>query len=182
MSNFSPDMFGTKMQFFDPAKGDYLRRASVNEGVLTLAGQGVGPADSSPLLFVAGDRSYELSVEVEILGTSTAGVTLFYNDKLFCGLAIGPGQLHAYRIGQEERWPPGAKIDATRLHIRAVNDENVVTFFYSRDGRNWTKDRSVEVAGYNHNVADGFLSLRPGVFVAGDGRARFRNFQYRARG
>ncbi|MBM6578091.1 family 43 glycosylhydrolase [Microvirga sp. SRT01] len=182
LSNFSPDMFGTKMQFFDPAKGDYLRRASVDEGVLTLAGQGVGPANSSPLLFVAGDRSYELSVEVEILGTSTAGVTLFYNDKLFCGLAIGPRQLHAYRIGQEERWPPGARIDATRLHIRAVNDENVVTFFYSRDGRNWTKDRSVEVAGYNHNVADGFLSLRPGVFAAGDGRARFRNFRYRARG
>ena len=157
-----------------------VRRAEVRSGTLTLAGQGTGPADASPLLFVAGDRSYEVSVEVEIEGDSTAGLTLFYNDKLFCGLGVGPGQLHAYRIGQEERWPPGAKTDARRLFLKAVNDEDVVTFYHSRDGRSWTKERSFEVAGYNHNVADGFLSLRPGLYATGTGKARFRNLSYRA--
>lgn len=176
-SGFAPDMFGTRMTFFAPGPR-YAQRAKVDAGVLTLAGQGSGVADSSPLLMIAGDRSYEISVQVEVRGDSTAGLTLFYNDKLFCGLGVGPGRLHAYRIGQEERWPPGREIDTRRLHFRAVNDENVVTFYYSLDGKDWKKDRSVEVAGYNHNVADGFLSLRPGVFVTGGGSAVFRDLRY----
>lgn len=179
LSGFSADMFGTKLAFFRP-QPDYLERAHVAGDTLTLAGQGTGPADASPLLFVAGDRSYEVVVEVRIEGDCAAGLTLFYNEKLFCGLGVGPGQLHAYRIGQEERWPAGAKIDATRLFLKLHNDENVVTFSYSRDGRSWTKDRSVEVAGYNHNVADGFLSLRPGLYAAGKGKATFANLRYRA--
>ena len=191
LSGFTSDMFETRLQFFGPNK-TYLDRAQIRAGALTLAGQGTGPADSSPLLFVAGDRSYEVSLEVEIQGDSTAGLTLFYNDKLFCGLGvgpgqmhayrIGPGQMHAYRIGQEERWPPGAKTDARRLYLKAINDENVVTFYHSPDGRTWKKERSFEVAGYNHNVADGFLSLRPGFYATGTGKAVFRNLSYRARG
>jgi xylan 1,4-beta-xylosidase len=181
LSGFSSDMFGTRLAFFKP-QADYLQRAQVAGGVLTLAGQGTGPADASPLLFVAGDRAYEVVVEVELQGDCAAGLTLFYNDKLFCGLGVGPDRLHAYRIGQEERWPPGAKIDAKRLFLKMINDENIVTFLYSRDGKVWTKDRSVEVAGYNHNVADGFLSLRPGFYAAGAGKATFRNLSYRARG
>ncbi|MEG3088908.1 family 43 glycosylhydrolase [Sphingomonas sp. PB4P5] len=179
LSGFSADMFGTKLAFFRP-QPDYLDRARVANGKLRIIGQGTSPANASPLLFVAGDRSYEIVVEVELEGASVAGLTLFYNDKLFCGLGVGPGSLHAYRIGQEERWPPGAKIDASRLFLRMLNDENVVTFFYSRDGRQWIKDRSVEVAGYNHNVADGFLSLRPGFYAAGTGAATFGSFSYRA--
>ena len=55
-----------------------------------------------------------------------------------------------------------------------------MTFYHSRDGRQWTKERSVEVAGYNHNVADGFLSLRPGLYATGGGNAVFRSLTYRA--
>ncbi|HWU96406.1 MAG TPA: hypothetical protein VN029_12470, partial [Sphingomonas sp.] len=80
----------------------------------------------------------------------------------------------------EERWPPGGPATARRLFLRLVNDEDVVTFYHSADGRRWTKERSFEVSGYNHNVADGFLSLRPGLYAAGEGSARFRNLTYRA--
>jgi hypothetical protein len=38
----------------------------------------------------------------------------------------------------------------------------------------------IEVSGYNHNVADGFLSLRPSLLATGTGEVRFRNFKYRA--
>jgi hypothetical protein len=55
LSGFSPDMFGTKLAFFKP-QGDYLERAKVADGAPTLAGRGTGPADASPLLFVAGVR------------------------------------------------------------------------------------------------------------------------------
>jgi xylan 1,4-beta-xylosidase len=39
-----------------------------------------------------------------------------------------------------------------------------------------------EVAGYNHNMADGFLSLRPAIYASGEGSARFRSLSYKARG
>ena len=179
LSGFGADAIGNKLTFWAPRSG-YLDRAKIAGGALTLTGQGTGPADASPLLFVAGDRSYDIRVEVELQGAAQAGLLLFYNEKLFCGLGVGTEKLHAWRIGQEERWPSGAKIDTRRLFLRLVNDEEVVTFYYSRDGRSWTKERSFEVAGYNHNVADGFLSLRPGLYATGDGKATFRNLTYRA--
>ena len=180
LSGFSDDSFDKKLAFH-ASQGDYSRRVKLKDGVLQLAGEGTGPADSSPLLFVAGDRSYDVSVEIEIDGAAQGGLLLFYNEKLFCGLGLSEGKLHAYRIGQEERWPPGGPATTRRLHLRAVNDENVVTFFHSLDGKSWTKERSFEVAGYNHNVADGFLSLRPGIYASGKGAATFRNLTYRAR-
>jgi xylan 1,4-beta-xylosidase len=180
LSGFDDNCFDTKLAFHGPRR-DYARRAKLQSGVLRLEGQGSGPADASPLLFVAGDRSYEVSVELEIEDAAQGGLLLFYNDKLFCGLGLSEGKLHAYRIGQEERWPPGGPATTRRLHLRAVNDENVVTFFHSLDGKSWTKERSFEVAGYNHNVADGFLSLRPGIYASGKGSVTFRNLTYRAR-
>lgn len=179
LSGFGQDSIGNKLTFWAPRPG-YLDRARISGGALTLAGQGSGPADTSPLLFVAGDRSYDIRVEVELDGAAQAGLLLFYNEKMFCGLALGTKKLHAWRIGQEERWPAGAPIDTRRLFLRLVNDENVVTFYHSRDGKRWTKERSFEVAGYNHNVMDGFLSLRPALYATEGGKAVFRDLTYRA--
>jgi xylan 1,4-beta-xylosidase len=180
LSRFTADAIGTKLAFHAPLPG-YLDRARIEAGALSLAGQGTNPADTSPLLFVAGDRSYEVTVELAIEGQAQGGLLLFYNEKLFCGLGLSEGRFHAYRIGQEERWPPGGPTSARRLFMRLVNDENVASFYYSEDGKSWTKERSFEVSGYNHNVADGFLSLRPGIYAAGEGRVTFRNLIYRAR-
>jgi hypothetical protein len=38
----------------------------------------------------------------------------------------------------------------------------------------------MEVSGYHHNVRGGFLMLRPGLYSAGEGEARFRDFRFRA--
>jgi hypothetical protein len=38
----------------------------------------------------------------------------------------------------------------------------------------------MEVSGYHHNVAYDFLSLRPALYAAGAGEARFRDFRYQA--
>lgn len=181
LSGFGTDMFRTRLAFFSPRPG-YSDRAQLKSGALRLAGQGKGPADASPLLFVAGDRSYEVTVEVEIQGDAQAGLLLFYNEKLFCGLGLSDGKLHAYRLGQEERWPPGGPASVRRMYMRVRNDENIATFFYSHDGVRWTKERSFEISGYNHNMADGFLSLRPAIYAAGTGSATFRSLTYRARG
>jgi beta-xylosidase len=180
LSGFAPDMWGTKLAFFAPRPG-YLDRARLSGGTLSVAGQGTGPADASPLLFVAGDRAYQVEVEMAVEGGAEGGLLLFYDDKLFCGLGLGQNTLHAYRIGQQERWPAGTAMPRRTLRLRLVNDENVVTFYYSTDrGARWTKERSFEVAGYNHNVADGFLSLRPGLYAAGGGTVVFSGLRYQA--
>ena len=179
LSGLADDALRNKLSFFAP-DADYLDRVRIGGGRLSLAGQGTGPADSAPLLFVAGDRAYDVAIELEVEGAAQGGLLLFYNEKLFCGLGLSDRRFHAYRIGQEERWPPGGTASSRRLHLRLVNDEEVVTFFHSADGKQWTKERSFEVAGYNHNVADGFLSLRPGIYAAGEGRVEFRSLSYRA--
>ncbi|HBJ91327.1 MAG TPA: xylan 1,4-beta-xylosidase, partial [Hyphomonadaceae bacterium] len=67
------------------------------------------------------------------------------------------------------------------LFIRMKNDEHVLTYYFSLDGESWSKmDVQMEVSGYHHNVAYGFLSLRPGIYSSREGAARFYNLQNRA--
>ena len=70
------------------------------------------------------------------------------------------------------------------MRIRVTNRKHIVSFHTSGDdGRTWLKfDRGMEVSGYHHNVRGGFLMLRPGLYAAGAGQARFRNFRFRALG
>jgi beta-xylosidase len=65
--------------------------------------------------------------------------------------------------------------------MRIENDRHIVTIHTSTDGEHWTKfPVQMETSGYHHNVAYDFLSLRPAIYAAGDGEARFRNLKYEA--
>jgi len=66
-------------------------------------------------------------------------------------------------------------------HLRLVNDDNVGSFFHSVNGLTWTLEFSAEVSGYHHNIAGGFLSVRPALYVSGSGAATFTNLQYAGR-
>jgi beta-xylosidase len=68
------------------------------------------------------------------------------------------------------------------MTIRVTNDRHIVTYDTSGDGgKTWIRfDRGMEVSGYHHNVRGGFLMLRPGLYAAGKGEARFRDFRFRA--
>ena len=62
-----------------------------------------------------------------------------------------------------------------------TNDHQVVSIHHSADGKTWAKfDVQMEVSGYHHNVAGDFLSLRPAIYVAGQGQAAFRSLVFRA--
>ena len=78
--------------------------------------------------------------------------------------------------------PPGIDAPPTRLTIRLTNEENILTIHTRAPGdTDWRKfDVQMEVSGYHHNVAYDFLSLRPALYVAGGGEARFRDFRYEA--
>ncbi len=173
------DRLGVGLQFHDPKPG-YLDRARFTPDGLALTGQGMGPADASPLAFIAGDRAYEVTVDLEIVGAAMGGLLLFYSDKLFCGLGAEADTLRAYKTGAAQSYPSPGPAAGRRLSLRVVNDENVATFFVRADGGPWRKAVSYEVAGYNHNMADGFVSLRPALFAAGHGEIVFRKLTYRA--
>jgi xylan 1,4-beta-xylosidase len=176
--DFQQDRLGIGLQFYDPKPG-YLDRIRFESGGIVVKGQGSGPADAAPLTFIAGDRAYEVAVELEILGAGTGGLLLFYNDKFFCGLGAGPDTLRAYKHGSEQDYPSPGPAAGRRLSLRVINDENVASFFVRAENSAWRKAVSYEVSGYNHNMADGFVSLRPALFASGGGEAIFRALRYR---
>lgn len=177
---FEPGDIGKRLASFAPAPG-YLERFDVADGALTMQAQGNGPADSSPLAFIAGDRSYEVTVDVELVGDAQAGLLMFYDGDLFAGLGAEAGRLHAYKLGREQAYPQPGPAEGRKFSLRIVNDENAVSFHIRLGAKHWRLPVSYEVSGYNHNMADGFMSLRPALFASGTGTAVFTALTYRAR-
>lgn len=176
---FSPADLGPRLVFPNPKPG-YLDRAGFRDGALTLAAAGKSPADSSPLAFIAGDRGYDVSLDLELNGEAQGGLLLFYNAKLFCGLGIDRARLRIYQKGTADFQPtPRPPVDR-RISLRVVNDEDVASFYWRAAGGEWTRARSFDVSGYNHNIGGGFGSLRPAMFASGEGSATFLNLIYRA--
>lgn len=172
---------GSKWNFFRPAP-DESSRAQVQDGALILQARGTAPVDSSPLLLIAGDQAYQFECEVEIDPGTTAGLLLFYDDKLYCGLGFDKARFVTHQYGIERGRP--ANPHGTRMRMRMTNNRHIVSFHTSGDGgATWKRfDRGMEVSGYHHNVRGGFLMLRPGLYSAGTGTARFRDFRFRAFG
>lgn len=175
--DFSTSKLGVQWAFADPAPGE-LERVRYDRG-LVLKARGTAPKDSPPLTFVSGDQAYEIEVDVEIPADGTAGILLFYDKQLYCGLSFDARTFITHQYGLERGRP--ANPNGRRMRIRMRNDRHIVTFHTSPDGRTWAKfDRQMEVSGYHHNVRGGFMALRPGLFAAGRGEARFNNLTYRA--
>jgi beta-xylosidase len=150
------------------------------QGSLVLKAAGTSPRDAAPLAVVTGDHAYEVSVDIDADPGATAGLLLFYNQRLYAGLGFSASNfiMHSYGLDRPGGKPAGL---GQRLHLRLRNDRHIVTIDYSVDGRTWQRyDRGMELAGYHHNVGYDFLSLRPAIYAAGTGEVRFRNFTYRA--
>jgi xylan 1,4-beta-xylosidase len=177
--DFSTLALGSKWNFFKPA-ADEARRARVENNRLVLEARGKAPSDSSPLLLIAGDQAYRFEADVEIDPGAVAGLILFYDERLYCGLGFDQTRFVTHQYGIERGRP--ANPNGRRMRIRVTNDRHIVTFDTSGDGgRTWRRfDRGMEVSGYHHNVRGGFLTLRPGLYAAGTGEARFSRFTYEA--
>jgi xylan 1,4-beta-xylosidase len=177
--DFSADRFGAQWAFYDPGP-DERARASYENGALVLRGKGDSPANCSPLTCIAGDQAYRFEVEIELTGAAQAGVLLFYNKRLYCGLGQSADARVMHRQGLDRRGAKPADM-GRRFFMRCENNRHIVSFHTSPDGVAWTKfGTQMEVSGYHHNTAYDFLSLRPGLYVAGEGAARFGGFTYQA--
>jgi len=177
--DFATLAMGSKWNFFRPSATEH-DRASVSGGALLLKAAGTAPSDSAPLLLTAGDLAYQFECDIEIEPGGTAGLLLFYDDKLYCGLGFDEHRFVTHQYGIERGRP--ANPHGRRMRMRVANKRHIVAFHTSGDGgRTWQRfDRGMEVSGYNHNVRGGFLMLRPGLYSAGRGTARFRDFRFEA--
>lgn len=175
----APLVLGSKWAWFRPAP-DEAARIRIADGALHLAGKGAAPSTGSPLLLTAGDRSYAFECDIECAPGGTAGLVLFYDDKLYCGLGFDVRRFVTHQYGLERGRP--ANPHGRRMRIRVTNREHIVTFDTSGDGgQSWLRfDRGMEVSGYHHNVRGGFLMLRPGLYAGGPGAAAFRDFRFTA--
>lgn len=175
--DFSRDRFGIQWAFYDPGANEKAR-VSYENGALVVTAKGDSPANCSPITCIAGDQAYRCEVEIEVEGDATGGVLFFYNRRMYCGLGFNSRQIvrHRTAIDAPRRKPEGI---GRRMWIRFENNRHIVTFHTSTDGKAWSKfDTQMEISGYHHNVAYDFLSVRPGLYAAGNGQVRFRNFRY----
>ena len=179
--DFKRSKMGLQWNFYAPAK-DEMQRLTYGADGLRLAARGHTPADSSPLTCLMGDRSYQAEIALEITGQAEGGLLLFYNHKAFVGGgATGAGQMKTYTSAEEQSWLR-APISVQNLRIRLTNIENIVTWHTSHDdGKSWQlHPLRMEVSGINHNVFGEFLSLRIGLYAAGEGSVLLKDFVYRA--
>jgi xylan 1,4-beta-xylosidase len=176
--DFSTSKFGMQWSFFAPAP-DEMQRARYDGKGLVIKGKGSSPADCSPLTCIVGDRDYEASVLLDISEGAQGGLLLYYSQRAYCGIGFSPTQMFTYQCSEEQSWMR-ENINAGTIHIRLTNHANVVTFHYSRDGVTWIKHPwQMEVSGFHHNVFGGFMSLKVGIYSAGSGEVRARQFAYR---
>ncbi len=178
--DFSTDRLGMQWSLHDPRPQE-MARVEYADKALLLAGAGSSPADSAPLTCIVGDRAYQAEVTLDLLGEAEGGLLLFYHHKAFVGIGFTPGEVKTFEYAEELTWARSKRATSS-VRIRLTNDHNVVTWHYSHDaGRTWTlHDLRMEVSGIHHNVFGGFLSLRLGLYSAGPGKVRARNFSYRA--
>ncbi|MET0829618.1 MAG: family 43 glycosylhydrolase [Microbacterium sp.] len=174
---FSSVLLGERWAFHAPGRGE-AERVRVDDG-LVLRGKGTSPADTSPLAMLTGDHAYEVEVELTVEPGVEAGLLLFFNNRLFCGMGIDGERMLSYSGGIRTHWrEPAPATDRITLRIR--NDEHIVTGWYRVPGGEWTRHAiRYETSGYHANTVGDLLSLRPALYASGAGEARFRDFSYR---
>jgi xylan 1,4-beta-xylosidase len=178
--DFDGGRLGPQWAFFRPGPDEY-RRLSFKDGDMIVQGKGHSPRDSSPLTVIAGDLAYEFEVEMDIAPGAFGGALLFYNDRLYAGVGSNGEQLILHRYGEDRPASLRPSRRGGKLWLRVTDDRNILTVHTSQDGRHWHKyPVQMDVSGYHHNVAGGFLALKPAIYAAGTGAVVFHHFRYRA--
>ncbi len=179
--DFAGDRLKPHWQFLSNAVGQQ-GRVRVAGGVLHLAAAGKGPDDSPPLGFIQGDPAYEIEFDVDFDPEVQIGLMLFYSHRLYAGMGANAKGFRLHRYGQDLRSAPRPPNVQRTMQLRLRCVRHVLTLFSRRDATQpWTKfPVQMDVSGYHHNVAGGFASLRPALYAAGNGSARFSKLIYRA--
>jgi xylan 1,4-beta-xylosidase len=177
--DFSADRSGARYACFLPGQ-NYSSQVRISNGALLVSARGKKPQDSTLVVFDAGDRRYRVTAELQLLDGAVGGLLLFYNQHAFCGVSASDRQLQLYKVGALATYFPAGPAVGRKLFLSVLNTDDVASFFISADGNAWRKICCFEVAGYNHNVFDGFLSLRPAIFAMNQGQVSCKKVSYQA--
>lgn len=173
--DFSFLKMGLQWQAFKNFPADRIKLA---DGKLQFQAQGNTFEKSSPLLVNAADRKYEIQAEYLIEAEAIAGLTLFYNEQGNMRIQVDSANFSVYN--QSNRKINMKNVLGNHGYLKILNDENEISFYYSSDGKAWTRvERTIDATGFNHNIFGGFMSLRAGLFAFGKGKVEFDNFIYR---
>ncbi|MBN1181277.1 MAG: family 43 glycosylhydrolase [Bacteroidales bacterium] len=173
--DFSENKMGLQWQFFNEYEPE---RFKFENEALILSAKGNSLSNCYPMLCVPTNYSYELQTEITIEGGTTAGLTLYYNDRANCGIAINNDNIYVIRHGKPLLM--GKNTIGNHIFLKLINKNHIIYNYYSADGKTWIKaDKIIEVSGYHHNSFHGFLSLRAGIFAYGKGSAKFEYFTYK---
>ncbi len=172
--DFDNEKLNLQWQFYK----DYNpERIGFKDGALILKAEGKSFADSSPILVNSADRKYEVQVEYTFEGDVEVGLCLYYNETANMHISVQEDRFSVYN--RQRRKISEKNTLGNHGYLRILNDENEVSFYFSKDAQNWTRvERSIESSGFNHNVFGEFLSLRAGLFAFGEGNVTFDNFVY----
>lgn len=170
------DPFGSRLAVYRP-KSDYLSSVLIDGSVIKMTTTGTTVKEATPLVLNVGEHSYTVTVEMELDQGAVGGLMLFYNKRAFCGLSISEKIVQIFKDGRPSRAGGGAS-PGRKSYLRVINDRNVASFYLSADGSTWRRVVSYDVAGYNQNIFDHFLSLRPAVFAAGSQGVHYRDLTY----
>ena len=173
--NFLGENLNWQWRFFDEYD---TTRFTFSKVGLTLICKGENPGNSHPLLTIPVNKSYVVTVELEITDNAIGGLTLFYGPDAYTALALSKNGIGRYKLNNPTPW----REMQTGKHcfFKLVNDNHQVSYFYSLDGENWnTYPSGAEVSGLHHNTFGKFRSLRVGVFATGEGEVTFKNFTYK---
>ena len=156
-------------------------RFTVTSDKITMRAKGNSPADGSPLLARTSAHKYEVEACVTLKGgNASAGLVAYYDERYHFGFGFDRSGMLRYRRGQVSRAEskcPQANRDG-KMWLRMRNDRNVLSAWYSADGREWHKfPWGFEISGVHHNTVYGFLFVRPGIYAGGDGEVEVTDFR-----
>ena len=147
---------------------DYTKRSffKSGNGTLELTASGVNHKDGTQLSIGAIDKSFEVTVELQMpLTGANAGIALdnegLTYDDAKATFTDGPD----WRMNEAEKYP------TTKGHVffKIKNFRKDISFYYSDEGNTWTS------FGKGLRIED---SYRIKLFAAGNGKVVFKNFNY----
>ena len=159
-------------------KNENPERFRVSDGELTIRGKGESPANSLPLTIMPANNSYEVSAHLSVDGNTNAGLLVYFSSNYYAGLSFENGTI--YRLsGNGKKFPFVQNVDADSVILKLKYEEHVLTYYYSLDGKSWQRlDFAVEMSGFHGNTLSDWGYLRPAIYAAGEGNAKFKSFTY----
>jgi xylan 1,4-beta-xylosidase len=174
--DFATPAWGERWVFDNPGR-DEVARVRFDDGLI-LRGKGRTPGESSPVTAWSMDRSYEIEVELEVVGAATGGLLLYFNDRLFYGMGWDGVGMPSYAGGIRTHWPEPTAPGAT-IQLRLRNEHHIVTCWHRHPGEQWRRHGvRYDTSGAHSATMNDLKSLRPALFSAGDGEVVFRRFRY----